>query len=431
MVSTLLVVGLLVALFVGINIGGSNTGVAFGPAVGSGVVSKIAAGGLMAIFAMVGGWTIGRNVVDTLGGELVPADLFTMWVSIAVLFFIGFALLISNFFGVPASTSMTAVGALAGLGIATGQLDWGWMGRIVSWWLVAPIIAFWVSGAIGRYVYARLAARFKVARTEGPLLSFDRSGVLPRPGLGPGTTQREIIGTVLVVVIGCYMAFSAGASNVANAVAPLVGNEALTMTEGVIVGGGAIGIGALTIGRRTLATMGNDLTQLPIIAALIVEVVSASIVTFLSVLGIPASFVVVATMSILGLGWGRATRTVRARDAVKGGDSGTVSVGALAADGEETGVPTVGEPNPDTGTDAEELPGIGEENAEDMRTTCSTPRRPRASSSSRTSSPASPPSPRTSSSGSFHPRNRGRPSTGVSHAGPGRRREPRRTEPPA
>jgi PiT family inorganic phosphate transporter len=174
------------------------------------------------------------------------------------------------------------------------------------------------------------------------------------------------VGTVLVIVIGCYMAFSAGASNVANAVAPLVGNEALSMTEGVLLGGIAIGAGALTIGRRTLATMGNDLTQLPIIAALIVEVVSASIVTFLSVLGIPASFVVVATMSILGLGWGRATRTVSARGAMRGEESGSVSVGALAAEGEETGVPTVGEPNPEAPADAADMPGIGEEDPEDL-----------------------------------------------------------------
>jgi PiT family inorganic phosphate transporter len=56
--------------------------------------------------------------------------------------------------------------------------------------------------------------------------------------------------------------------------------------------------------------MGNDITDLPLAAALVVAVVSASLVTVLSALGVPASFVVIATMSIVGLGWGRATRTV-------------------------------------------------------------------------------------------------------------------------
>ncbi|MEF8773536.1 MAG: inorganic phosphate transporter [Halobacteriales archaeon] len=374
MESVLLAGGVVVAAFVGFNIGGSSTGVAFGPAVGSGVVSKLAAGALMAAFAMLGGWTVGRNVVRTLGGELVPSSLFSMWVSIVVLFFIGLALLVSNLFGVPASTSMTAVGAIAGLGIATGSLDWAWMGRIVSWWLVAPVLAFWVSGVIGRYAYPRLVATFAVASTEGPLLSVDRSGTVPRVGLGPGSTRREVLGTALVVVIGCYMAFSAGASNVANAVAPLVGNDALSMTWGLLLGGGAIGLGALTIGRRTLDTVGNDLTELPILAALVVELVSASLITALSWLGIPASFVVVATMSILGLGWGRATRTVTASDAVAGSAEGGVSVGALAAESEEEGVPTVGDPNPDgEATSAASqaagegpVPEMGEEVPEDL-----------------------------------------------------------------
>ncbi|PSQ49582.1 inorganic phosphate transporter, partial [Halobacteriales archaeon SW_6_65_15] len=122
MTSALLLVGIAVAIFVGFNIGGSSTGVAFGPAVGSRVVSKLGAAGLMAGFALLGGWTVGRNVVATMGGEIVPAELFTLGASVGVLFFVGLALLVSNLFGVPASTSMTAVGAIVGLGLAIGRL---------------------------------------------------------------------------------------------------------------------------------------------------------------------------------------------------------------------------------------------------------------------------------------------------------------------
>jgi PiT family inorganic phosphate transporter len=363
MVELLLVVGVVVAAFVGFNIGGSNTGVAFGPAVGSKAVSKVWAAGLMTVFALLGGWTIGRNVVDTLGGRVVPAGLFSLEASIAVLFFIGFALLISNLFGVPASTSMTAVGAIAGLGLATGQLRWDTMGQIVAWWLVAPIIAFWVSGVIGRYYYPRLVQWFAVAQTEGSLVALDRSGSLPRPVLGPNTTCREFVGTLSVVGIGCYMAFSAGASNVANAVAPLVGNGAISMNIGILLAGGSIGVGAFTIARRTLDTMGNDLTELPLVAALIVALVSSSLVTFLSWIGIPASFVVIATMSIVGLGWGRATRTATFSQTVAGEHAAASSVGALAADapdaptvGGEGGTPESHEPTPIGEEDPEEIP---------------------------------------------------------------------------
>ncbi|MFC4405214.1 inorganic phosphate transporter [Haloarchaeobius iranensis] len=298
MVELLFVVGIAVAVFVGFNIGGSSTGVAFGPAVGSGTLSKLLAAALMTGFALLGGWTVGREVVNTMGGQIVPQARFTLAASVAVLFFVGFALLISNLSGVPASTSMTAVGAIAGLGAASGSLNMDKMGEIISWWLIAPVIAFWFCAVIGRYFYPYLVSNID--------LEPDEDG---------NVTTKQRIGQVLVVVIGCYMAFSAGASNVANAVAPLVGSGELGLEPGILLAGGAIGLGAFTIARRTLDTVGNDLTDLPLLAALIVEAVSASIITFLSALGIPASLAVSATMAIVGLGWGRATRTTKISEA--------------------------------------------------------------------------------------------------------------------
>jgi PiT family inorganic phosphate transporter len=338
----LLVVGVLVAVFVGFNIGGSSTGVAFGPAVGSRVLGKLGAAILMTAFALLGGWTVGRNVVETMGGKIVPQAMFSIEASVIVLFFVGGALLVSNIFGVPASTSMTAVGAIAGLGVASGTLNWEVMGQIVIWWLVAPVAAFWVSAVVGRYFYPYLERTFAIDQSEGPLLEMDRTGALPRPRIHETTTPRELVSAALVVIIACYMAFSAGASNVANAVAPLVGSGDLSMNAGILLAAGAIGLGAFTIARRTLDTVGNDLTDLPLLAALIVEVVSASLITFLSSIGIPASLAVSATMSIVGLGWGRATRTVTVGEAVRGEGEARVSVNALAAD-TPSDVPKMGE----------------------------------------------------------------------------------------
>ena len=163
----LLLVGLLVAFFVGFNIGGSSTGVAFGPAVGSGTLSKLLAARLMPAFPIVAGPSVGRNVIGTMGGRIVPADQFTLTASVAVLLFVGLALLVSNLSGVPASTSMTAVGAIAGLGVATGTIQWDVMGRIVSWWLVAPILAFWICAIVVRYLYPYLDAWFRLDEATG------------------------------------------------------------------------------------------------------------------------------------------------------------------------------------------------------------------------------------------------------------------------
>ncbi|WP_336036118.1 inorganic phosphate transporter [Halobacterium yunchengense] len=293
--SVLFVVGLVAAVFVGVNVGGSSTGVAFGPATGSGALSMRAASMLMAVFVFAGGLAVGPAVVDTLGTEFVPAEYFTLGASIGVLLFIGVGILVGNLARVSVGTSQTAVGAVVGMGAALGVLDWSVVGEVVTWWVVSSIGAFWVAAVVGRYWYDRIAA----------VLDFQSPG-------------RRRLGQALTVGVGCYMAFSAGASNVANAVAPLVGSGQLGMTPGVLVGAAAIGAGAFVLGPRTMETVGNDITDLPVEAALVVEVVAATVITGLSWAGIPASLAITATMCVIGLGWGRASRRIPLEETLSG-----------------------------------------------------------------------------------------------------------------
>ncbi|OVE83639.1 inorganic phosphate transporter [Natronolimnobius baerhuensis] len=368
MSEVLLLVGLLVAAFVGYNIGGATTGPAFGPAVGANVITKLMAAALMSVFFFLGAATIGPNVVTTLGEDLVhTTDIFTLQANVAVLFFIGGALFIGNYAGVPASTSMTAVGAIAALGLATGELAWDVLGQIVVWWIVAPIVGFWVAGVVGRYYYPQINEWVAIEGTsEGrQMISVDRSGLAPRLQFGEGATRREITGAFVVVGIGCLMAFSSGTSNIANAIAPIYGAdidvlEVLGLGSDVgeiagvepdmmfliVIGSIAVTIGCFTIARRTLDTLGNDITNLPLTAAIVVAVIASGIVIGLSWIGIPASFVVIATMSIIGLGWGRATRTTTISD-VRKGEETRVSVGALTADEEGEPSPEIGEEEPE------------------------------------------------------------------------------------
>jgi PiT family inorganic phosphate transporter len=354
MVSLLLVVALVAAVFVGFNIGGSSTGVAWGPPVGANLVNKAPAAALMTFFVFLGGWTVGRNVIDTLGGDLVPKAAFSAEASVIVLAFIGLGMLLANLYGVPVSTSMTAVGAIAGLGLATNQLDYAVVSSIMVWWVIAPIIGFWLGAIIGRYLYAYLDQRIALEQSSGPLLALDHSSSVPVPKLGPGTTPREVVSTSVVVTIACYMAFSAGASNVANAVAPLVGGGLIGVEAGVGLGTVAIGIGAFTIARRTMDSVGNDLTDLPLLAAMIVMVVGASITTVASALGVPMSLALSTVMCIVGLGWGRATRPTAATDIVRGDLEADISVSAVTAETPED-VASAGEEDPQYVQDATTL----------------------------------------------------------------------------
>ena len=345
MFEPLLIVGVGVACFVAYNIGGATTGPAFGPAVGANVISKTAAAGLMAVCFLAGAWTLGRRVVDTLGQDLVhDPGVFTLEASIVVLFFVGGALLVGNLTGVPASTSMTAVGAIAGFGVSVGEVNRTVVAEILVWWILGPVIGFWVAVMIGRYLYPYIDRIVAIDRSDRPLVVVDRSGRVPRPRLDEEATRRELVGAGVVVAIGCLMAFSSGTSNVANAIAPLVGSGALGMNPGILIACGAVAVGAFTIARRTMETLGNDITDLPLTAAIVVAVVSSAIVIALSANGVPVSFVVIATLCIVGLGWGRATRTVTIVDAVRRGGL-HVSVGGLRMDDSAT----VGDPSEPAG----------------------------------------------------------------------------------
>ncbi|MDQ2051868.1 inorganic phosphate transporter [Natronolimnohabitans sp. A-GB9] len=350
MTEVLLIVGLLVAVFVGYNIGGATTGPAFGPAVGANVITKLMAAVLMSVFFFLGAITIGPQVVDTLGRELVhDTGIFTLRSNVAVLFFIGGALFVGNYAGVPASTSMTAVGAIAALGLATGELAWGVLGEIVVWWIVAPIIGFWVAGVVGRYYYPRINEWIAIEGSRGDkqMVTVDRSGIVPRLQFGENADRREITGAFVVIGIGCLMGFSSGTSNIANAIAPIYGTGDIDMIPLILIGSAAVAVGCFTIARRTMETLGNDITNLPLTAAIVVAVISSTIVIGLSWIGIPASFVVIATMSIVGLGWGRATRTTTLSDAARGEEETHVSVGALTAEEEGERSPEIGEEEPE------------------------------------------------------------------------------------
>jgi len=356
MVELVLAVGVLAAVFVGFNIGGSSTGITWGPSVGAGIVRKSTAAAVMTVFVFLGGWTVGRKVMTTLSEGIITMEL-SLTAGVAVLFFIGLGILVANVFGVPVPTSMTTVGAIAGLGLATDTLNYRTIAEIISWWVVTPVLGLWIGATIGRYVYPVIDRRVRIEKSPGPLLVLDRDGTVPRPALGPNTTSRELVTTVVVLAIGCYMAFSAGASNVPNAAAPLVGTGGLDTDIGILVGTLAIGLGGFTIARRTMASVGGELSDIPLLAALFVMVTASTITTLLSWIGIPISLVMATVMTIVGIGWGRATRPITVRGAVTGDTAGhDIAAGAITADTlASRSANPIGEPEPEPVLDAREL----------------------------------------------------------------------------
>ncbi|MFC7140197.1 anion permease [Halosimplex aquaticum] len=282
MSSTLtLAVGLVASAFVAVNVGGSSMGVAFGPVTGSDAVGYRLAAVLMGLSVAVGGVALGGRVTETLGEEFVAPSVFTVEAALVVLGVTGVGILVGNYRRISVSTSATAVGAVTGLGLAADALRWGTVARIGGSWVAAAVVAFWVAAVLGRYRYERIAAALR------------------------GHPRRA---RLALVAGGCAMGAAAGGSNVANAVGALVGADLLRMGPATLVGVVGIALGAAVLGPRTLETVGEGITELSVAGALIVQAVAATIITLLNVAAVPASLAITTTMSVVGLGWGRASR---------------------------------------------------------------------------------------------------------------------------
>jgi len=97
-----------------------------------------------------------------------------------------------------------------------------------------------------------------------------------------------------------------------------------------------------------MESVGSELSDIPLLAALFVMVTASTITTALSWIGIPISLVMATVMTIVGIGWGRATRPITTRAAVTGKSTDAEIVpGAITAEGME-GQPAapIGEPEP-------------------------------------------------------------------------------------
>ena len=269
------------AIFMGLNIGGNNAAAAMGAAYGAKARTKKQAVFLIAFFSLLGAILSGGEVINTLGKGIVPGNTITLVAAIIAIFSAGVSMFVGNVLKVPISASQAAVGAVAGIGIFFGVLNTGLLTWIAGWWVVTPSLAFLLAYLAGKYLHPRLLVWLVGHESEDQI--------------------RKTI-NVMLTISGCYVAYSAGANNAANAVGPLVGAGFLSQTTGAVVGGLAIGAGAILIGGRILDTVGNDITELCAIRAVFVEFISAIIVHFASMLGVPVALGQIVPAAIIGIG---------------------------------------------------------------------------------------------------------------------------------
>ena len=291
----LLLVGLtiLMGIAVGWSIGANDAANSLGTAVGSRVLTLKQAIVLIVIFGFLGAVLQGSHVAKTIGKGIVPMGELGSNLAIYVALVSAFAacawVVLATYWKMPISTSHSIVGAVAGAGLAIhAPIKWKALLDIFICWIFTPIGA-----AILGYLFYRIFKNI-----------FYR--IIPR-------RYFKALMTALIILSGCYVSYSWGANDVANATGVIAGAGILTPKTSVVIGGLAIALGIMTWGYKVIETIGSEITHLLPIMAFSAQLASAINVHIYTVFGIPVSTSHSIVGAIVGVGLVRGARVVNLR----------------------------------------------------------------------------------------------------------------------
>jgi inorganic phosphate transporter, PiT family len=273
-------------VYVGWNIGSNDTANCIGTTVGCGLIPFRRAVILVVIFAVLGAVLQGEHVMKTIGKGIVKEDLSYLAVFVALLCS-GFFVTLATFFRIPTSTSQAIVGGVMGIGLAVGaEINYSKFIIIAESWIICPIMVMGL--AFGLYHLLILILR----KIRG-------NALLVRNAMG-----------WLAIASSCYVAYSMGANNAGNAVGPIANLGILPPKVLLIIGGGAIALGALTYGKKVADTVGKGITPLDIPGAFCAQVASAFGMHLFSMFGIPVSTSSAIVGAVVGVGLVKGSRAI-------------------------------------------------------------------------------------------------------------------------
>ena len=298
LLGSLLVIGFVVAFA----IGGNDEAMA--PAVGAGVFTIRAAvsiGGAITIFGAV---TLGSNVSEKVGSDLVGGAPLTTGMVFAILVSMAIWLLIASITkGLPISTTQCIVGSVIGVAAAApffGYSEWGF--NQVDWYVVFEIFAGWIlSPLIGFLISAGIFAAVRKLQERARGLA--------------GLERQERLASYGLAVFLILTSMSRGGNDVANAVSPLVNQEAFlgTIMLGplaipaiiipLLVGGIGMALGLIVVGRKVIRTLATEVVSLSPSSALSASVSTFLVMFFGTLLGLPLSGTHVLVAALIAVGW--------------------------------------------------------------------------------------------------------------------------------
>jgi PiT family inorganic phosphate transporter len=311
--------------------------------------------------------TIRKGIIDPSGIVNNPEIL--VYGMLASLLAAAFWLMIASTKGWPVSTTHSIVGALIGfavVGIGPEAVKWDKVGSVVASWLISPAIGGAISFMLvisTRKLILDTDNPLKNAKKYAPLYIFAVGFIISLVTIFKGLTHLKIDLSTLesflfAIIIGlltgaigwyfikdikesphenrdfhyasvekvfapmmlftaCAMAFAHGSNDVANGIGPLAavvsivssGGEVMQSSELplwiLVLGGGGIVLGLVTLGYRVMLTVGKRITELTPSRGFCAELAAATTVVLASRTGLPVSTTHILVGAVLGVGLAR------------------------------------------------------------------------------------------------------------------------------
>jgi len=272
MIDFILAFAVIASIFMGISIGSSAVPPAFGPVTSSGSIGVLKSALLAGIAACLGAIVQGGRVTETVGANMIFGEIETLQ-ALTILTVASLLVIISVLTKYPMPTAFTIVGSVIGSAFSFGDgIRWTTIQRIVGYWAIVPILA-----VISAYVISWLLQRY---------LSKEES-------------KKPV--QYLTLLMGIFVAFTAGANSVGKAVGPLIG-LGFDMMLLLVLGGVSILIGAWVLSPKIIDAVSFEYSNIGprrSVSALGTAAILAQIGVFL---GVPISFSQAIIASTIGSG---------------------------------------------------------------------------------------------------------------------------------
>lgn len=355
-----------VGFYMAWNIGANDVANSMATAVGARAITLKQAIVIAGVLNVLGAILVGKHVTSTVSKGVVSPDAvgdpeILMIGMLATLLAAGFWVTMATWKGMPVSTTHSIIGALVGFGlVSTGTrgIDWKLLTEVVASWVVSPVVgallSFGVFHIIIKTIFnskdplrsAYLMSPLLIGSTffiiSAALLLKTEAGTYLFGGeFGPAMMASALVGLIaavaglgvmhglfrrvsgyegvetffrrLQILTSCYVAFSHGANDVANAIGPLStifavhGKETIPAEVQIplwilALGGFGIMVGTMTWGYRVIKTVAFKITDLTNTRGFSVDFGVATTVLMASKLGLPVSTTHTAIGAVVGVG---------------------------------------------------------------------------------------------------------------------------------